>query len=202
MRKESIALDVLWHVDALMHLFPITIVTTMDEQGRVNAAPYSLVIPFCSSADKPQTLLIACKHWHTAMNIEATGEFVINYPRADQFSDILEVSRFHPQGFNELDCTRYTTIPARLVRPPRIVECYQHLECRVHTIIRPSEFQINIIADVLDLSMDEGLYGIPRCERAAKTHLPVYLGMDEQQRHVFGKISEIVPLFVNSTVDS
>jgi hypothetical protein len=30
MRKERIALDVMWQVDALMHLFTITIVTTTN----------------------------------------------------------------------------------------------------------------------------------------------------------------------------
>jgi flavin reductase (DIM6/NTAB) family NADH-FMN oxidoreductase RutF len=200
-KKESIELNILWHMDALMHLYPITIVTTMDEQKKINAAPYSLVLPFCSSADNPQVLLIVCKAWHTAANIEATREFVINYPRTDQFKDILEVARFYPQGVNELSYTGFTTIASKFVCPPRIVECYQHLECRVHSIIRPSEFQINIIGDVVDLSMDEGLYGLRRSERARKTNIPLYFGMDDQQCHVFGAVDRIEPLFVNSAVD-
>jgi hypothetical protein len=55
--KESLELHVMWHLDALLHIFPITIVTTVDTLGRINAAPYSLVLPFCFSAKNPQMLL-------------------------------------------------------------------------------------------------------------------------------------------------
>jgi flavin reductase (DIM6/NTAB) family NADH-FMN oxidoreductase RutF len=200
MKKESTELHVMWHIDALMHSFPVTIVTTIDEQGGINAAPYSLVVPFCSSPKNPQILLIVNKNWHTASNIEATGEFVLNYPKADQFKDIVETSRDHPPGVNELDCTRYATIPSNFVRPPRIVECYQHIECRVKETIRPSQAQLNFIAEVLDLSLDEGLYEIPRVERAKKVNAPVYLGVDEQMHHIFGRINGIEPVSVDLKV--
>lgn len=190
--KESLELATMWHVDALLQAYPIAIVTTMDRAGRINAAPYSLVLPFCSSAKNPQMLLISNKNWHTAKNIEATGEFVLNYPRADQLKDVTETAHFHPAGVNELDYTGYTTMPGRAVRPPRIVECYQHVECRVREIIRPSPQQINIIADVVDLSADAGLYGVPRLERARAVNAPLYLGVDEERGHIFGKVSKMV----------
>ncbi|MBW1856029.1 MAG: flavin reductase family protein [Deltaproteobacteria bacterium] len=201
MQKESVELHVMWHIDALLHSFPITIVTTIDGQGRINAAPYSLVVPFCSSPKNPQMLLIANKKWHTAKNIEETGEFVLNYPRADQVREINETARLYPEGFNELDHTIYTTTPARFVRPPRIIECYQHIECRVKETIRPSQTQLNFIAEVLDLSLDKGLYEIPRVERAKKVNAPVYLGIDEYRHHVFGKIDGINSAPIDLGVD-
>ena len=200
MKKESIDIKVMWHIDALIHLFPVTIVTTVDDEGNVNTAPYSLVVPFCSSPKNPQILLIANKNWHTAKNIETTGEFVLNYPRADQVREINETARHHPRGINELDHTNYTTTPAKFVRPPRIVECYQHIECRVKETIRPSQIQSNFIADVLDLSLDEGLYEVPRVERAKKVNAPVFLGMDEQQHFIYGKINDIAPLPIDLKV--
>ena len=54
MKKESMDINVMWHIDALIHLFPVTIVTTVDDEGKVNTAPYSLVVPFCSSPKNPQ----------------------------------------------------------------------------------------------------------------------------------------------------
>ena len=169
MKKESIEMHVMWHIDQLMQPFPVTIVTTTDETGTVNAAPFSLVMPFCSSPQNPQMLLIVNKNWHTAKNIEATGEFVLNYPRADQLKDITEASRHYDREVNELELsnTRYTAIPSTCVTPPRIMECYQHIECRVREIIRPSQSQINIIADVLNVSLDDGLYEIPRVATCA-----------------------------------
>jgi len=82
MQKESIELHVMWHINALLHAYPVTLVTSVDGNDNINAAPYSLVLPFCSSPKNPQMLLIANKNWHTAKNIEATGEFVLNYPSA------------------------------------------------------------------------------------------------------------------------
>ena len=201
MKKESIELHTVWHIDALIQPFPVTIVTTVDEQGKINAAPYSLVIPFCSSSKNPQMLLCVAKNWHTAKNIEATGEFVINYPGADQIKEITKTARYYPAGVNELDYTKYTTMPANAVRPPRIVECYQHIECRVNHIIRPFRMQINFIADIVDLSLNEGLYEIPREERAKKVNAPVYFGVDEGLQHIYGNVKGIDSVPANARVD-
>lgn len=66
-----------------------------------------------------------------------------------------------------------------------------HIECRIKETIRPSQIQLNFIAEVLDLSLDKGHYEIPRVERAKKVNGPVFLGVDEQQQYVFGTISTI-----------
>lgn len=192
MQKESLELHVMWHLDALLHIFPITIVTTVDTYGRINAAPYSLVMPFCSSPKNPQMLLISNKNWHTAKNIEATKEFVLNYPRAEKLKDIIETAQFYPAGINKLEYTTCTTMRARFVKPPLIVECYQHVECRVRDIMRPSQQQVNIIADVLDISVDAGINSLTRFERARMANAPMYLGVDEERGHIFGTMGEIV----------
>jgi len=191
MEKKSIELHVMWHINALMHPYPVTLVTSVDIEGRINAAPYSLVIPFCSSPKNPQMLLIANKNWHTAKNVDATREFVLNYPTADQLKEINETARFHPEGVNELEHTSFTTVPSKFVRPPKIVECYQHVECRVRETIKPSNTQINFIADVLDVSIDECISAIPRVERSKLINAPVFLGVDEQQHYLFGKIGDM-----------
>jgi len=191
MEKRSIELHVMWHINTLMHSYPVTLVTSLDVEGRINAAPYSLVLPFCSSPKNPQMLLIANKSWHTAKNVVATGEFVLNYPTADQLKEINETARFHPEGVNELEHTSFTTIPSQFVRPPKIVECYQHVECRVRETIKPSQTQINFIADVLDVSIDESISELPRLERSKLINAPVFLGVDEQQHYLFGKVGDM-----------
>jgi len=191
LKKESIDLHIMWHIDSLLQPYPVSIVTTVDAAGRINAAPYSLIIPYCSSPKNPQMLLIVNKNWHTAKNILKNGEFVLNYPRAEQLKEIVETSRYYDEGVNELEYTQYSTIPSKHVKPPRIAECYQHIECRVLRMEKPSDRQINFIAEVLDISQDEGLYDLGRVERAKKVNAPVYLGVDEQRHHVFGEINNI-----------
>jgi len=191
MDKESLDLHVMWHIDALMQVYPVTIVTTVDSSGKLNAAPYSLVLPYCSSPRNPQMLLIANKAWHTARNIVETGEFVLNYPGQGHIKDIVETSRYYAEGVNELEYTGFTTLPAKHVQPPRIAECYQHVECRLIRTEKPSDLQLNFIADVLDISQNTGLYNLGRVERMKKANAPAYLGVDEAQHHVFGEIKNI-----------
>jgi len=82
-------------------------------------------------------------------------------------------------------------MPSRFVRPPKIVECYQHAECRVSEIIRPSQSQLNFIADVLDISIDKELHDMSRLEMVKKVNGPIFLGVDEDLRYVSGTIDRI-----------
>ena len=65
-------------------------------------------------------------------------------------------------------------------------------ECRVHEIIRPSNNQINIVANVLDISADAALYDLPRLEQVQVANAPIYFGMDEEQQHIYGNVCELV----------
>jgi flavin reductase (DIM6/NTAB) family NADH-FMN oxidoreductase RutF len=114
--KEGIELHVVGYVDVVIHPFLVRMVTTVDYEGRINAAPYSLVILFCPLPKNPQMLFIANKSWHPAKNIEATGEFVPNYLRADQLKDITETSHLYPPGVNELVYTQYTPVASNFDR--------------------------------------------------------------------------------------
>jgi hypothetical protein len=58
--------------------------------------------------------------------------------------------------------------------------------------------QINVIADVLDISADAEIYKQTRLERARMVNAPLYLGVDEGQGHIFGTIGE---LFSKSAVN-
>jgi flavin reductase (DIM6/NTAB) family NADH-FMN oxidoreductase RutF len=58
---------------------PITIVTTVDGDGRVNAALKSWVM-YCS----PRDIMFGCNvNHHTARNVLETREFVVNIPNLD-----------------------------------------------------------------------------------------------------------------------
>ena len=65
------------------------------------------------------------------------------------------------------------------------------MECRVIRTEKPSSFQLNFIAEVLDISQDQGLYDLGRVERAKKVNAPACLGVDEEQHHIFGEIKNI-----------
>lgn len=176
--KKEIAPEFLWHLNTVVLTFQIAIVTTVDDQGRVNAAPFGLVFPFCSSPDNPQMLLCSNSIWHTSQNIESTKEFVINYAPYSLIEKVALTGLMYSTEVNEIDKAGLTAIPAHRVKPPRIEECFQHVECRLNRVIRPSESQNNFVGDILSFSMNEDLFSKGR-DAMLKTADPLLLfGMD------------------------
>jgi len=130
--KKKIPIKPFWYSDLLILPKVVTIITTLDDKGNVNAAPISLFTPYDVMTRQPQILLGMRKFGHTYKNIVATGEFVVNFPSAEFLDDIMETSRFYPEGLNELSNTRFTEVPSQEVSPPSLKECAQHIECRLH----------------------------------------------------------------------
>jgi predicted pyridoxine 5'-phosphate oxidase superfamily flavin-nucleotide-binding protein len=46
--KKEIKPGFMWHLDEVVITFQVAIVTTVDTEGRVNAAPFGLILPFNS----------------------------------------------------------------------------------------------------------------------------------------------------------
>ncbi len=176
--KKEITPEFLWHLNNVVLTFQIAIVTTIDDGGRVNAAPFGLVFPFCSSPENPQMLVSSNSMWHTSQNIESTKEFVINYASYSLIEKVAKTGLMYSDGVNEIDKAGLTAIPSLKVKPPRLEECFQHIECRLNQIIRPNESQNNFIGDVLSISINEELLNKGR-EEMLKIADPLLLfGMD------------------------
>jgi flavin reductase (DIM6/NTAB) family NADH-FMN oxidoreductase RutF len=157
--KKEITPEFMWHLNNVILTFQVAIVTTIDGEGRVNAAPFGLILPFCSSPDNPQMLLCSNSMWHTSQNIESTKEFVINYSSYSLIKEVAETGLMYSAGVNEIEKAGLTAVPALKVKPPRLEECFQHIECRLNQIISPSKFQNNFIGDVLSITINEELLG-------------------------------------------
>lgn len=182
--KEEIKIKPFWYSD--VWLFPklITIITTLDEQGRVNAAPYSHIMQYDVMAKNPRMIIGFRQESHSFENICKTGELVVNCPSADYLDDMMETARFWPEGVNELDHTRFTMIPSRKVKPPSIAECPQIAECSVDQIIHLEKSSGIVIANIEAIVMDEGLKDMDRSERIPAMNLPVGLG-DQNRRYYY-----------------
>ncbi|MCK4421300.1 flavin reductase family protein [candidate division WOR-3 bacterium] len=106
---------------------PVTIITTVNKKGKVNAAIKSWITPACST---PPLLLFSCNIKHdTAKNILETREFVVNIPMLDIKEKTLITAKEYPPEVNELKEAGLTPIPTERVKPPAIEECIAHLEC-------------------------------------------------------------------------
>lgn len=109
----------------------LAMITTVDAQGRVNAATFATVVRVCHTPMCFEFSVDTFKH--TWQNVTATGEFVINVPSCDPWllEKVVTVGLDFPPGVNELEKAGLTELASRVVKPPRILECKSHFECKV-----------------------------------------------------------------------
>ncbi len=117
---------------------PIAWVTSMDEDGGINAAPFSAYNYLCT--DPPIVGMGVTNRTDarftpkdTARNIRRTGEFVINVVTDDLLDQMNICATDFPAGVNELEMAGLTTAPSSVVKVPRIAEAHAALECREFT---------------------------------------------------------------------
>ncbi len=183
MKKEA-RIRPFWYTDVWVFPKLITIITSYDKQGRLNAAPYSHIMQYDVMKTNPRVIIGFRQEAHTFQNICDTGEFVINCPSADYLDDMMETARFFPEGVNELDHTKFTTIPSKKVKPPSIAECPQIMECTVDEVIKLRKSSGIIIGKIEALVFDEELIDMEREERLKAMNLPIGLG-DADRRYYY-----------------
>lgn len=107
------------------------IVTSIDREGRVNAASYATCVRIVHNP--VQIAFTTSLAGHTRENILATGQFVVNLPSFDrqQLEQVRVVGLPFARGVNELEKAGLTALPSIKVKPPRIAECLRHFECEV-----------------------------------------------------------------------
>lgn len=117
---------------------PIALVTSMDREGRINAAPFSAYNYLCTDppiigmgvTNRPGEESIPKD---TAHNIRRTGEWVVNVVTEDLLQQMNITATDFPSGVNELEMAGLTTAPSSIVKVPRIAQAHAALECREFT---------------------------------------------------------------------
>lgn len=118
---------------------PIAWVSTVSPRGLTNLAPFSF---FNGVAASPPTVAFSPVNHRdgtkkdTLVNVEATGEFVVNMVSHDQRLAMNATSDDSiPYEVSELESCGLTAVPSERVRPPRVAESLVQLECVVHQIV-------------------------------------------------------------------
>ncbi len=118
---------------------PIAWVTTLNEDGSVNAAPFSFFNVF---GDDPPLVIFAPgdrddgSPKDTARNCERTGEFVVNLVDESLAEAMNRTSIAVPYGVSETVRESLETAASSAVAPPRIAAAPAALECKLHSIQR------------------------------------------------------------------
>lgn len=154
---------------------PIALVTTLGEDGTVNAAPFSM---FNMVGEDPPIVMISINRLtdgqlkDTAANILARREFVVH------ITDEAMAERMHacgdrlPPHESELAHAGLTPVPSQAVAPPRIAEAPVAFECLLHeTMETPSRYVF--IGRVVWLAAREGLIDTERWRVRLQDYHPV-----------------------------
>ncbi len=114
---------------------PIAWITTVNENGTLNAAPFSA---FTYVSIKPPMVGVniakrAGQRKDTALNISRNKEFVVNI--ADQsLIEALHTSALEfPSDISEIDVLGLTGAPSECIQTPRIAQAPVSMECRFHS---------------------------------------------------------------------
>lgn len=118
---------------------PIAFVSTISSDGDLNLAPFSYFAAICA---EPPTLCFAPgrrssdgERKDTLINIEATGEFVVNTVTEGLGRAMVATAAEYSAQRNEFEVARLTPVPSHIVKPPRVKESPITMECKLHQVI-------------------------------------------------------------------
>lgn len=144
---------------------PIAWVSSVDEKGQPNLAPYSFFTVVCPN---PPTIVF-CPNIRrdtqspkdTLMNIRTTGEFVVNIVTQDNVGQMNLTSVEAPADLDEFEYAGLTPLPSKLVKPPRVAESPIHFECKLTQIVEIGD-QLGqgslVIGEIIYFHLDERVY--------------------------------------------
>jgi flavin reductase (DIM6/NTAB) family NADH-FMN oxidoreductase RutF len=138
---------------------PIALVTSMNVDGVLNAAPFSSYNYLCTDppiigmgvTNRPEAGFIPKD---TARNIRRTGEFVVNVVTEDLMAKMNICATDFPPDVNELEMAGLSITPSQVVKVPRIAEAHAALECREFTTMEIGRSRI-ILGRVVSIFIED-----------------------------------------------
>ena len=138
---------------------PIAWITSHDQEGRLNAAPFSAYNYVCMDppilavgvANRPGPGVVGKD---TAQNIRQTREFVVNVV-TEELAEAMNICAVDfPPGVNELEAAGLETAPSTVVSVPRIRRSPASLECREFSTIEVGRSRI-ILGQVVAIHVED-----------------------------------------------
>lgn len=161
---------------------PIGWISTLDEDGTVNLAPFSY---FNFVHNFPPTVMFACNglkadgspkdSW---VNAERSGEFVYNMASFPLKEKMNLTSKSLPRNVDEMEHAGLESLPSRIVGPPRVAASPICLECKTIKVLHlPTDVEANpnsiVFGKVVGVHIDdtcltEGLVDIDKTRPMAR----------------------------------
>ena len=166
---------------------PVAWITTVDAQGRVNAAPFSSYNYVATSP--PMVAVNIAKRAgaikDTARNIQASGEFVINVATEACMDLMHRCGEDYAPEVSEADALGIELLPSRHVVPPRIAVTPVQMECRLdQAVVLGRGVNTLYIGEVVAFHLSPQVYDGQRIDSVklrpiARLGGPYYAGLGE-----------------------
>jgi flavin reductase (DIM6/NTAB) family NADH-FMN oxidoreductase RutF len=141
---------------------PIALVTSLNADGLVNAAPFSFFN--LMGADPPVVALGIARDASrplglkdTARNILQTGEFVVHAVNETIAEAMNVCGTDFPSDVSEIEKAGFTLRPSVQVKPPRIAEAAAQMECRHVTTVEIGRSRV-LLGEIVHLHLNEQFY--------------------------------------------
>jgi flavin reductase (DIM6/NTAB) family NADH-FMN oxidoreductase RutF len=139
---------------------PIALVTTVDEHGRINAAPFSFFN--CLSADPP-ILALGVENYpdmtfkDTGHNIRMTEVFTVNIVSFAIAEAMHICGSKYPRGVDELKEAGLTAMPGTKVASPWIAEAPAAFECKRHVTLELGKSRQIVMGEIVYAHYRDGV---------------------------------------------
>lgn len=143
---------------------PIAWVTSLNEAGLVNAAPFSF---FNAMGSRPAIVALGIADRGKGVpkdsirNIEATGEFVVNVVTYAAREMMNRTAADFPAEVSEVSAAGLETAPSVKVKPPRLALSPVNLECRKSTLVEVGTNRV-LIGEILHVHIADEFYDAER----------------------------------------
>ncbi|CAN5714458.1 flavin reductase family protein [soil metagenome] len=166
---------------------PIAWITTVDAQGRVNAAPFSSY-NYVATTPPMLAVNIATREGQikdTARNIRETGQFVVNVATESTMELMHACGENYAPDESEVEALGIELLPSRIVKPPRIAATPVQMECKLDQIVvLGTGINTLFIGEVVAFHLSPDIYDGKRVDSAAMRPIarlggPFYAGLGE-----------------------
>jgi flavin reductase (DIM6/NTAB) family NADH-FMN oxidoreductase RutF len=136
---------------------PIAFVSTLNEDGTLNAAPFSsFMIASVEAALLAFSIGPSELPKGTLQNVMRNQEYVINTVPVEMAREVQICGEDHAPGISKLTLASLHGIASKRVRTPRIAETKVQFECALRTVIPFGESRM-VVGEVLVMHAREGL---------------------------------------------
>ncbi|HAM38383.1 MAG: hypothetical protein A2474_07490 [Elusimicrobia bacterium RIFOXYC2_FULL_34_12] len=138
---------------------PIVLITSIDK----NNEPNIMTIAWTSviNSEPPLVAIAVGNQAYSQKSIKESKEFVINIPDKKLMKSIIYCGNHSGENINKFGTLKLSPLKSDTIKPPKIKECFAHLECKVIKQYRYSDvlFFISkvVYADVEKKYFDESI---------------------------------------------